>query len=89
MSRVANPGGAQAVFETHRRETWTRGAPSFSVLLPCFACHPPFHDNMHTFAVDNDTRLHGGHTDTACFRSTVLIKCGICSSPTFADAHSA
>ena len=32
-----------------------------------------------TFVVDNDTTLHGVHTDTVAFSPSVLIKSGICS----------
>ena len=38
--------------------------------------------------VDNDTTLHGVHTDTVAFNPTVLIKCSMCSCPV-TDAHSA
>ena len=32
-----------------------------------------------TLVVDNDTTLHGVHTDTVAFSPSVLIKCDICS----------
>ena len=38
-------------------------------------------DNLLKFTpvVDNDTTLHGVHTDTVAFSPSVLIKCSICS----------
>ena len=40
---------------------------------------PPFSVLKFTYVVDNDTTVHGVHTNTVAFSPSVLIKCSICS----------